>query len=154
MGHKTLIDGVGYDITGGRCLVDGVGYSIQKGRTLDDGVGYDVAFGGVSATVTIKGHGNSSYYYAGEATINGTRYIGRSSPLTLDVEIGTEIVCKALTPSQIGFDVYDSAEIMLNGKTVKSGYSGNVTYTYVVVGNTEISLGIVGDAGQVRIVEL
>lgn len=44
MGHKTLIDGVGYDITGGRCLVDGVGYSIQKGRTLVDGVGYDVAF--------------------------------------------------------------------------------------------------------------
>lgn len=45
MGHKNLIDGVGYDTTGGRCLVDGVGYSIQKGRTLVDGVGYDVAFG-------------------------------------------------------------------------------------------------------------
>lgn len=49
MGHKTLIDGVGYDITGGRCLDDGVGYSIQKGRTLVDGVGYDVAFGGGGA---------------------------------------------------------------------------------------------------------
>lgn len=153
MGHKILIDGVAYDITGGRCLDDGVGYSIQKGRTLVDGVGYDVAFG-ASATVTIKGHGNSSYYFAGEATINGTKYIGRSSPLTLEVEIGAEIVCKALTPGQLGFSVYDTAEIMLNGKTVKSGYSGNVTYTYVVVGNTEISLGIVGDAGQVRIVEL
>ena len=45
MGHKTLIDSVGYEITGGHCLVDGVGYSIQKGRTLVDGVGYDVAFG-------------------------------------------------------------------------------------------------------------
>lgn len=153
MGHKNLIDGVGYDTTGGRCLVNGVGYSVKKGRTLVDGVGYDVAFG-ASATVTIKGHGNSSYYFAGEATINGTKYIGRSSPLTLEVEIGTEIVCKALTPGQLGFSVYDTAEIMLNGKTVKSGSSGNVTYTYVVVGNTEISLGIVGDAGQVRIVEL
>lgn len=68
MGHKTLIDGVGYDIIGGRCLVDGVGYSIQKGRTLEDGVGYDVAFGPsgpVAGDVTV---GSSVY-----ANYKGTR---------------------------------------------------------------------------------
>ena len=53
MGHKTLIDGVGYEITGGRCLVDGVGYSIQKGRTLVDGVGYDVGFGGSAGDLKV-----------------------------------------------------------------------------------------------------
>lgn len=44
--HRTLIEGVGFSVSAGRCLVSGVGYSIQKGRTLIDGVGYDVAFGG------------------------------------------------------------------------------------------------------------
>lgn len=68
MGHKTLIDGVGYDITGGRCLVDGVGYSIQKGRTLVGGVGYDVAFGPSGTPAGDLAVGSSVY-----ANVNGTR---------------------------------------------------------------------------------
>lgn len=68
MGHKTLIDGVGYDITGGRCLVDGVGYSIQKGRTLVGGVGYDVAFAPPSIPVSDLAVGESVY-----ANVGGVR---------------------------------------------------------------------------------
>lgn len=45
MSHRTLIDGTGYDITGGRTLIDGTGYDIKGGRTLVDGVGYDISFG-------------------------------------------------------------------------------------------------------------
>ena len=67
MGHKTLIDGVGYDITGGRCLVDGVGYSIQKGRTMVDGVGYDVAFDNEFTSENIE-VGSSVY-----TSVNGVR---------------------------------------------------------------------------------
>jgi len=68
MGHKTLIDGVGYEITGGRCLDDGVGYSIQKGRTLIDGVGYDVGFG-VSGTPAAEFAVGQSLY----ANVDGVR---------------------------------------------------------------------------------
>lgn len=68
MGHKTLIDGVGYDITGGRCLDDGVGYSIQKGRTLVDGVGYDVAFGASGMAAGDLAVGSSVF-----ANVNGVR---------------------------------------------------------------------------------
>lgn len=44
MGHKLLIDGTAYEVTGGRLLVDGTAYNISKGRTLIDGTGYDVGF--------------------------------------------------------------------------------------------------------------
>lgn len=68
MGHKTLIDGVGYDIIGGHCLDDGVGYSILKGRTLDDGVGYDVAFGASGMAAGDLAVGSSVF-----ANVNGVR---------------------------------------------------------------------------------
>lgn len=154
--HQTLVDGVGWEVLSGRCLVDGVGYGILKGRTLADGVGYDVAFKQEAATVSVslKQLGSSSYADAGQVTIDGTVYNGSSAPITLDVEIGSEILCKALAPNQFGFDAYEAAAIKLNGKTVASGYSGTVNYTYTVVGNTEISLGLVGSHGEVQIVEL
>lgn len=43
--HKTLIDGVGYEIKSGRVLIAGTGYDIKKGRTLIGGTGYDISFG-------------------------------------------------------------------------------------------------------------
>ncbi len=45
MGHKTLVGGTAYEISGGKVLVDGTGYSIDKGHTKVDGTGYDIAFG-------------------------------------------------------------------------------------------------------------
>lgn len=45
MGHKPLINGTAYEITGGKTLINGTAYSISKGRTLIDGTGYDVGFG-------------------------------------------------------------------------------------------------------------
>lgn len=45
MAHNALIDGVTYQITGGKVLVDGTVYDIKKGRTLVGGTGYDISFG-------------------------------------------------------------------------------------------------------------
>lgn len=45
MAHKTLINGTGYGIKGGRTLIGGTGYKIKKGRTLIGGTGYDISFG-------------------------------------------------------------------------------------------------------------
>lgn len=44
MGHKTLVGGTAYDISGGKVLVGGTAYGIKKGRTLVGGAGYDVSF--------------------------------------------------------------------------------------------------------------
>lgn len=44
MAHRTLINGTGYDITGGRELIGGTGYAKKKGRVLVNGTGYDVPF--------------------------------------------------------------------------------------------------------------
>lgn len=44
MGHKTLIGGTAYEITGGKTLVDGTAYSIKNGKTLVDGTAYEVGF--------------------------------------------------------------------------------------------------------------
>lgn len=45
MGHKSLIGGTAYEITGGKTLIDGTAYSIAGGRTLVDGTAYNVSFG-------------------------------------------------------------------------------------------------------------
>lgn len=44
MAHKTLVNGAGYEVQGGKCLVNGTVYSIKKGRTLIGGTGYDITF--------------------------------------------------------------------------------------------------------------
>ena len=44
MGHKTLINGTAYEISGGKTLINGTGYEIANGRTLVGGTGYDIAF--------------------------------------------------------------------------------------------------------------
>lgn len=42
--HKTLVNGMAYEVKGGKCLVNGTVYSIKKGRTLINGTGYDIKF--------------------------------------------------------------------------------------------------------------
>lgn len=44
MGHKTLVGGTAYDISGGKVVVGGTAYGIKKGRTLVDGTGHDISF--------------------------------------------------------------------------------------------------------------
>ena len=42
--HRTLIDGVGYKITGGRAKVGGATYNIKNGRTKVANVAYNINF--------------------------------------------------------------------------------------------------------------
>lgn len=62
MGHKILIDGTAYEITGGRTLIDGTGYDVQSGKNLIDGTAYDVSFGVAPLIV----------YDGGSELVNGT----------------------------------------------------------------------------------
>ena len=45
MGHKTIITGTAYEITGGKTLINGAGYSIAKGKAMVGGTVYEVMFG-------------------------------------------------------------------------------------------------------------
>lgn len=42
MSHKTMIDGVAYEISGGKTLIGGTAYSIKYGKTLVDDTAYEV----------------------------------------------------------------------------------------------------------------
>ena len=44
MSHKTMIDGVAYEISGGKTLVNGTAYKIDKGKTLVGGTAYTISF--------------------------------------------------------------------------------------------------------------
>ena len=123
MGHKTLIDGVGYDITGGRCLVDGVGYSIQKGRTLEDGVGYDIGFGGGGAPIAVTISGSGSSYAS--TTINGTKYSSAAS--------GIEVLPgDVITFTVSGDGPTSPGTVKIDGNTVLSTSSRNGKYEWAV----------------------
>ena len=121
MGHKNLIDGVGYDTTGGRCLVGGVGYSIQKGRTLVDGVGYDVAFGVNGTPVGELAVGSSVY-----TNVNGVRteflvvHQGNPSSSLYDASCdGTWLLIK---------NIYEKRKIGSSGNT---SYKDSAIHTYL-----------------------
>ena len=58
MAQKCTVEGVEYEIKGGRTLVNGVGYAVAKGRTLVNGVGYDVSFAPAAALPTFDGSCN------------------------------------------------------------------------------------------------
>lgn len=44
MGHKVLVGGTAYEITGGRTLIDGTGFEISSGKTLIAGTAYTIPF--------------------------------------------------------------------------------------------------------------
>ena len=44
MAHKTLIDGIAYEISGGKCKVNGAAYSIKNGNTKVVGTWYEIPF--------------------------------------------------------------------------------------------------------------
>lgn len=134
MSHKTMIDGVAYEISGGKTLVNGTAYSIDKGKTLVDGTAYEVGFGPTTAivTITLSDSMNTNARYV---TINGQTYENGDSDV-LTVPIGTKIECKITSaPAK-------SAYIYVNGTEVATAASGQntVTYTHEVTRNTTVSL--------------
>lgn len=79
MSHRTLIDGTGYDITGGRTLIGGTGYDIKGGRTLVDGVGYDLNFSKSFADYTWS----EIIAACASKTVPDTWAIGDQKPMTI-----------------------------------------------------------------------
>lgn len=117
MAHKTLVNGIGYDVAGGKTLVDGKVYDIHKGRTLVNGIGYDISF---SAIVNITGvEINSTLNYTVYAdgvqfTKNGTYEVDAYEPITFRIQkltAGTTYISVWLNGAKVAstddFDLID-----------------------------------------------
>lgn len=160
MAHKTLIGGTAYEISGGKTLVNGTAYSIDNGKTLVDGTAYEVGFKPKTAIITVTSNGTRD----GQATvtIDGTTYKNggtiSSNPVTIEVPIGTEIVCYAEPGGYSG--IYYGGNIYVNGTVVANGVEAQTaqTYTYTVNGDVTIEvnggrMGYYVQYGEVYITE-
>lgn len=112
MGHKILVDGTAYEITGGRTLIDGTGYDIKKGRTLIDGTGYDILFAPPPLIV----------YDGGDALVNGAfldHYRGTitNGAITLNARLGQT---KCTRIGGIDFTVYSTLNFIAHKDSTSS----------------------------------
>lgn len=171
MGHKTLIGGTAYEITGGKTLVDGTTYSIKNGKILVGGAAYEVGFAEM-VTITVNGTTSFSdmvaaFYinYAGvgvdDGWVSNVSYrlwddpLTDSSPddLTFEVPVGTVLNCyiydeyyEATGKSYAGIDLgyeNDKKQVTPAGKE----HLGEFYYDHVVTTNTTIDL-IHGNQGD------
>lgn len=121
MGHRALIGGTSYEITGGMDLVGGTAYARKAGKCLVGGTAYDIPFVKY-VTITITGSGSSR---AG-VTIDGVTY---TSAAVIEVERGTEVVCSAKVYATITYNGYGP---------VPPG--NNISYTFTA--ERDVSIGL------------
>lgn len=87
MGHKTLIGGTSYDLSGGKTLVSGTSYSVQGGKVLVNGTAYDISFflppaaldlwsGNASDTINCIAYANG-YWVVGGVHYESSKYYAR-----------------------------------------------------------------------------
>ena len=147
MAHKTMIDGVAYEISGGKTLIDGTAYSIKNGKTLVGGTAYEVGFdngmrkitvtrdydGRNSGRVLIGGYGGNQYADGGGCYVGGN-WGDWTSPETIVVPVGTQIILET--------EYEDSyTEFFINGVCVYSEWTDWVEYDqYTVTENVTIAM--------------
>ena len=154
MSHKTLINGTGYEIKGGRTLIGGTGYAIKKGRTLVGGTGYDISFGtpisslsvgssvwmnvnGVQTEFIIVHHGNPnpSLY---DASCNGTWLMTKLSAPIGNIAFNSNYDCDFSTSDMFRY----MNETYLNQFEAKiRNIIKRVKLPYTTDGTTVMSLG-------------
>ena len=83
MGHKTLIGGTVYEISGGKTLVGGTAYGISGGKTLVGGTAHSIAFSGYDPVFS-----NNSWSAIIEACQNNavpvSWDVGAQKPMTIN----------------------------------------------------------------------
>lgn len=77
-GHKTLVNGTVYEITGGKVRVNGTVYEIAKGKTLVNGTAYEIAFGGGLITFTVDTAMDGIKTYTAEEGMTWAEFIDSS----------------------------------------------------------------------------
>ena len=138
MSHKTMIDGVAYEISGGKTLVGGTAYSIKNGKALIGGTAYEVAFEKI-VLVTITKNRYASKFNRSNVEINGQVYDG-SVDVQIEVPIGTVIKC-SVSSNEVDAT---ASKIWLNGTLVlqSSATNLNIVYDHVVDSPTTVALGV------------
>lgn len=136
MSHKTMIDGVAYEIIGGKTLVSGTAYSIAKGKTLVGGTAYEVGFGSPMAKVTLLADTFEDRTYC-SAYIDYTTPNGDYGSLytagEYELPIGTTMLFGLKYGGKDRVDMY----ITLNDESVASG-DLDAHYEYTLAGNISI----------------
>lgn len=112
MAHRVLINGTGYDVSGGRELINGTSYSKKKGRVLVNGTGYDILF---SIPLTIEGGQVSAPAGSGQGLgyveYNGTKYTDE----TLHVKPGEQVRIYLRAAASM---FYNSLRFTVYGETI------------------------------------
>lgn len=112
MAHRVLINGTGYDVSGGRELINGTSYSKKKGRVLVNGTGYDILF---SIPLTIEGGQISASAGSGQGLgyveYNGTKYTDE----TLNVKPGEQVRIYLRASASM---FYNSLKLTVYGETI------------------------------------
>lgn len=145
--HNTNIGNAAREVEGGAVLLGGVMREVESGRTLVNGIAREISFGPSTVPVTIEL--NSPYKAtACYVEIGGTKY---TSEMTLEVEIGTNVICYVTTTSQ-----YFTAYVDYNGERKLKSTTANkwVSYAFTIESSLNILMGGHSSAGQIKITTL
>ncbi len=141
MSHKTMIDGVAYEISGGKTLIGGTAFSIKNGKTLVGGTAYEVGFVEM-VTVTMQHTFYTDIWRktAPYVVIDGVKYrtfdgdvdYFKTGVEEVEIEVGTEITLHIVGSTS-------TKEIVINGSVVaEADRTTTLEYPFVVQKNTSI----------------
>lgn len=156
MGHKTLIDGTAYEISGGKTLVNGTGYSIDKGKTLVGGTAYEVGFSDEISEIPFE---PKSYYadapilwLSEDELIRISEYIPdmeqleNSTAVVLYDGIVYNFTDAVVNKGLFGEDEFDNylrvCLCKIDGKVCVYNPDDPYTYTFIVIPENEENPGI------------
>lgn len=131
MSHKTMIDGVAYEISGGKTLIDGTAYSIKNGKTLVDGTAYEIRWN----PKIIYSRSGITWGYS--ITIDGNEIALGTNSLPVGTVIELSVTTNGSNPA---------SSIILNGNVVAEKTNGTATYSYTVTTDATIHLQMNGGA--------
>lgn len=162
MAQRTLINGTGYNVKGGRTLINGTGYAIKKGRTLIGGTGYDILFGrsyALSTNFTAASDilGEPNYGYSIDSTgctlkmwLNARRSSWDNYDTNRNIyDVSIEGIQAGDTVSFLGTNDYPPAStelgVVIQGGTVYKSWNKrgtNVTYTFTATASGTMTIRI------------
>lgn len=143
MAHKTMIDGVAYEITGGKTFVDGTAYSIKSGKTLIGGTVYEVGFAKPTVKIWLPQGEYASLSAKCQLTLS--EFVSKHDEGTVtvyEVAVGTLLHCKLTRTA------YKNIRVYVNGICVgEDEYSETNTeqatleYTHTITKDTAVFIG-------------
>lgn len=133
MAHKAMIGGAVYEVGGGKAMIGGAVCEISHGKTMLNGAVYEVGFAEMVTVSVLASPGTTIKLMM---TINGERYTSLTNiNVSLTIPVGSEIIFTNTSMGNVTAYVTDK-----NGVQTSTSLSKFGTYSYTVIGNTNIQL--------------